>query len=83
MKIDQLKQMAIQHQLIGYSSEQSEDDYDFIVLAFSKFSKLVAVAEAAKKLVKNTPTEPTGFVHIPPANFFFDLQNKLESLEQK
>ena len=79
MKINELKRLAIHHSMVDYSDD---NDSDFIVIALSKFAKLVAVAEAAKKLVKETPCEPIGYVHIPPAFFFFDLQTKLEFLEQ-
>lgn len=83
MKIDQLKRLAMQHSTVTYATEQDECDSEFVVIALSKFAKLVKVAEAARRLVDNTPHEPIGYVHTPPANMFFDLETKLASLESK
>jgi hypothetical protein len=80
MKIDELKKRAMQYSVKEYANF---DDDDFIIIALNKFSKLVLVAEAAKKLVETTPADPTGYVQVPLSNCFFDLKEKLESLETK
>lgn len=83
MKIDQLKKLAMQHSHVHYGKEQDIGDAEFVVIAVSKFAKLVNVAEAAQRLVENTPKHPFGFIHVPPANIFFDLEEKLLSLQSK
>lgn len=82
MKIQQLKKMNMMYSSIDYSKSVDENDHEFIVIALKKFGKLVAVAEAAKKLIDNTPSD-SGFVQVTPAKFFFDLEDKLFDLEIK
>lgn len=83
MKIDLLKKLGMNYQVPVIPKDVESDDIDFIIVALTKFSHLVAVAEAAKRLVKNTPTDPVGYVHTPPAHIFFDLEEAIRQLESK